>query len=167
MPNSNLENKYFTPPDKVIHKLELNISKLNIDKEDIKGLRKAKQIIKLKRLSYQQMKNLKSYFDNYKGEGFDDEYKLSGGKTMERWVNDALSVNRDSIHDEKKARMDAGEENQFIKTHTKDNDNSNPTKIGGFINIRKSSDARAIMNNDAVYEELNNIKSLINYINNK
>lgn len=167
MPNSKLEDRYFTPPDKVIHRLESAISKLNVDKGDIKGLRKAKEIIKNKRMTYQQMKNMKSFFDNYEGDGFDDEYKLMGGEIMKHWIDDSLGTSRDIIHGEKEARMNAGEENQFIKTHTKDQDNKNPTKIGGFINIKKSSDARAIMNNDAVYEEIKAINTLMNYINKK
>lgn len=165
MPNSSLQNRYYTPSDKVLNKIESALSKVNIKNGSVKGFRKAKEILQNKRINYQQMKNLKTYFDNYEGDGFDDEYKLIGGDAMKKWVDETLTQNRDVVHDYKKSKMDAGEENQFIKTHEKDQDNANPTAIGGMINIKKSSDSRAIMNNDAVYEEIKSIKQLINYIN--
>lgn len=121
------------------------------------------------KISYENMKKIKSFFDNYDGDGTDEEYKNKGGERMKNWINNTLSDSRDSIYYEKKSRMDAGEENQFIKTHTKDKDNANPTKIR-LPKIAKSSKNKYIMANRTVYEsideEIDTIKYLIEYMNN-
>lgn len=121
------------------------------------------------KISYENMKKIKSFFDNYDGDGTDEEYKNKGGERMKNWINNTLSDSRDSIYYEKKSRMDAGEENQFIKTHTKDKDNANPTKVR-LPKIAKSSKNKYIMANRTVYEsideEIDTIKYLIEYMNN-
>ncbi len=67
--------------------------------------------------------------------------------------------------------MDAGRENQFIKSHEKDRDNANPTEVGGVIKVNKGSMNRKIMSNKEVYneglsDEISKIKYLIEYMNN-
>ena len=67
--------------------------------------------------------------------------------------------------------MDAGRENQFLKTHDKDKDNANPTRVGGLPKINKGNIYRKIMTNKEVYneslkKEINQIKYLIEYMNN-
>jgi hypothetical protein len=67
--------------------------------------------------------------------------------------------------------MDAGRENQFIKKHTKDKDNANPTAVGGLPKINKGNISRKIMSNKEVYNEsinteINKIKYLMEYMNN-
>ena len=59
MPNSDLINKYFTPPDKVLNKIESALGKVDLNKKDIKGFRRGKEILKNKRISYAQMKKIK------------------------------------------------------------------------------------------------------------
>jgi len=166
MPNSDLINKYFTPPDKVLNKIESALGKVDLNKKDIKGFRRGKEILKNKRISYAQMKKIKNFFDNYSGDGFDDEFKLTGGKSMRKWVNDELEAKRGDIHDYKQTKMDAGEENQFIRNHEKDHDNANPTGVG-MVKIYKGTNLRNIMNNDTVYENIESIKKLIGFLNNK
>lgn len=164
MANSNLEGKYFNPTDEVLNQIEKALMKYDIESRS-NGFARAKDIIKNKRISYEQMKRIKNYFDNYEGDGTDIEFKLNGGNTMKKWNSEALSTGRDVIHKEKKARMDAGEENQFIDTHEKDKDNADPTRVR-MAKIHKGSKLRNIMANDTIYEEIESIKYLINYINN-
>jgi hypothetical protein len=162
MANSKLEGRYFTPPDEVIEKLTSAISKYDLDSR-IKGFSRARGIVDKSRVSYEQMKAIKSYFDNYKGDKTDSEYKLNGGHSMSKWVNDALKTGRDVIDKVKRVRMEAGEENQFKKTHDKDK-SKNPSKVG-MVKIHKGSKARNIMANDTIYEsEIKTIKYLINYL---
>jgi hypothetical protein len=171
MPNSNLKHNYFKVPDNVFNKINQMLKRINTNDEQAKGLKRAKDIVTDRKVSYLQMKRLKNYFDSYKGDGSDDEFKLIGGKTTRMWVDKTLGSNRDSIKQSKKAKMDGGLENQFIKKHTKDNDNANPTKAnGGMIDVRKSSKMRNIMANDAIYQEnynkeIDSIKYLIEYMN--
>jgi len=166
MPNSSLENKSFKIPSKVRNRINRQLNRINSDDNQAKGLKRAKDIANGETISYAQIKRLKNYFDTYSGDGQDDEFNLIGGSVTKKWVNDELGQNRESIKKVKKANMDGGLENQFIKPHTKDNDNTNVTKAdGGMIDIRKSSSMRSIMANSAVYnEEIKTIKYLIEYI---
>jgi len=166
MANSDLENKFFTPPDNVLHKIESAMAKIDLSKKDIKGFRRGKEILSKKKVSYSQMKRIKNFFDNYEGDGFDDEFKLIGGKLTQKWVNNALESKRGDIHDYKETKMDAGAENQFIRNHEKDPDNANPTGVG-LVNIHKGTNLKNIMNNRTVYEETNSINKLIEFLNNK
>ena len=124
------------------------------------------------------MKRIKNYFDSYSGDGDDDEYKLNGGELMKNWVDKELGTSRDAIHSTKKVQMDAGRENSFIKTHEKDK-SKNPTKVG-IPKLHKGSTAANIMRNDTtyesitpktesqtIYEEIESIKYLIGYMDDK
>lgn len=161
MPNSSLENRMFPLTDKVLNKLKGNLQRYGQD--DPKGSKRARNLITRKKASYQEMKRIKNYFDNYSGDGTDVEFKLNGGEIAREWVENELGTSRDSIKSEKLARMDAGEENQFLKTHEKDNANSNPTGVG-MVKISKGTNNRNIMNNTTVYEEVEQIKKLIKYL---
>lgn len=120
-------------------------------------------------LSYENMKKMKSFFDNYEGDGNDEQYVNYGGEQMKQWLDNTLTDMRNSVYYPKKSRMDAGEENQFKKTHHKDKDNTNLGDVN-IPNIAKSSNHKYIMANKSVYEsideELNAIKYLIEYMNN-
>lgn len=99
------------------------------------------------------------------------EFKRLGGdaelKRLEGIIHSAQNAN----YQVKKTGMDAGRENQFKKTHTKDKDNANPTGVGGIPKMNKGSMKDKIMNNKEVYNEsINNeikeIKYLIEYMDN-
>jgi hypothetical protein len=121
-----------------------------------------------KEISYEYMKKIKSFFDNYDGDN-KKQFGSYGGERMKKWVNQVLKDKRDSIYYEKKTRMDAGESNQFKKSHNKDKDNVNVTNVN-IPKIAKGSKLRHIMTNKTVYENVNEeikgIKYLITYMNN-
>jgi len=168
MANRDLQDKYFNCSDEVIGKLQSALAKYGQDTNN-KGYNRAKDIVDNKRISYQQMKRIKNYFDKYEGEGMDPEYILNGGNTMKKWVNQTLENSRNTIHDIKKVKMNSGIENAFKKTHTKDKDNTNITNVN-LPKINKGSQYDNIMNNRTVYEnleaELTKAKYLIEYMNN-
>lgn len=165
MPNSSLKNNNYQCPPELLKHLESTYRKYRGDEHN-PGVKKLKNIINTKELSYDQMKKMKSFFEN--NDEKNDEYTLNGGNKMNKWVDKELGKSRDAIHQVKKTRMDAGEENQFKKTHTKDKHNANPTKVR-LPNISKSSKGRNIMSNKAVYEsiseEITEINYLIEYMN--
>lgn len=173
MPNSDLKDKFYKIPDKVISRISQMLSRLKINDEHAKGLKRAKDMVDNKKISYSQMKRIKNYFDTYEGDGNDDEYRLIGGLVTKEWINNALGQDRESIKTQKKAKMDGGLENQFLKTHEKDNDNTNLGKSnGGMIDIKSTGTLRGIMSGDAVYKEnynkeIGTIKYLIEYMNKK
>lgn len=154
MANKDLKNKYFTATPEVLNKLKSEVSRYR-GKEQDKGYKRAKSIIENPKISYDQMKRIKTYFDNYNGDKSDDEYKLNGGDTMKKWVDKTLSNSRDAIHYVKDSQMKAGKENAFKKTHEKDRDNADPTRVRQ-AKIHKGSKIRNIMNNDTIYESVKN-----------
>jgi len=177
MPNSKLKNKVYKVPDKVFNKINQALKMVDVNNKQVKGYKRANDIISNREVSYSQMNRLKNYFTNYKGNGNDDEFKLIGGKTTERWVEDELDKDTENIKKIKKAKMDGGMENQFIRPHTKDKDNHDPTDPnGGIPDITKGSTLHNIMTNDVVYKtsdrsnesynkEIQTIKYLIEYMN--
>lgn len=101
-----------------------------------------------------------------------DEFKNLGGDERLKEIENVVKTNQDVNYNEKKTGMDAGRENQFIKTHEKDIDNANPTAVGGIPKMNKGDISRKIMTNTEVYneqlnKELSNIRYLIEYMNNK
>jgi len=167
---NNLNHKYFNVSDKVANKINHMLRITNVNDKQAKGLNRAQDMVTDKKISYGQMKRLKNYFDTYEGDGTDEEFKLIGGALTRKWVLDSLAQDRESIKKIKKSRMDAGEENQFLKTHTKDNDNANPTKPnGGMIDVKNSFSKDRIMSGDAIYQEqynkkIDSIKYLMEYM---
>lgn len=160
MANSDLKGKYFQCPDKVLKKIEKEASSYKGDSTD-SGFKRAKNILKNNgKISYEQMKRIKNYFDEYDGDKTDEAYKLNGGDEMKKWVEEELDNARDAIYNQKKVRMDAGEENTFKKTHSKDK-SENPSKVR-IPKIHKSSKMRNVMQNKANYESEIKKKEIIN-----
>tara|TARA_R110000851_G_scaffold158676_2_gene301738 strand:+ start:2643 stop:3188 length:546 start_codon:yes stop_codon:yes gene_type:complete len=177
MANSKLQDKIFKVPDKVFNKVNQMLNKINVDDKQAKGLRRAKDIVNDRNVTYSNMKRLKNYFDNYSGDGSDNEFNLIGGKITRKWVDETLGQDRESIKKIKKTKKDGGLENQFLKTHEKDSDNTNPTNPNsGMVDITKGSTLNNIMTGDVIYKssdnkqeaynkEINSIKYLIEYMN--
>jgi hypothetical protein len=165
MPNKSLEHKNFVVTDKLLHRLKINLEKYGKGNE--KGARRARFLITNGEVSYSDMKRIKNYFDNYEGDGKDPEYKLNGGDLGKEWVESELGLSRDIIDSNKRTRMEAGEQNMFKKTHTKDS-SANPTEPGGLVNVQKTAASDAIkgeFNYDKnVREEITQINKLIKYL---
>jgi len=99
------------------------------------------------------------------------EYNNLGGEARLKEVENLVKTAKEANHRQKKVGMDAGRENQFIKTHQKDRDNANPTAVGGIPKVTKGSVNRKIMSNKEVYneeltKEISEIRYLIEYMNN-
>lgn len=99
------------------------------------------------------------------------EFNRLGGEKKYKEIEKLVELEKEKNYRYKKVGMDAGRENQFIKNHDKDKDNSNPTAVGGVPKINKGSINDKIINNAEVYnehfsKEINKIRYLIEYINN-
>jgi len=100
-----------------------------------------------------------------------DEFKRLGGDAKLKEIESIIHKEQDADYAKKKVGMDTGRENQFIKTHTKDKDNANPTAVGGVPKMNKGSINRKIMSNKEVYneevkQEIETIRYLLEYMNN-
>lgn len=96
------------------------------------------------------------------------------------WVTRKYEQERKTIDGLKRTQMNTGRENTYKKTHTKDKDNANPTKVGGLANMKTTGDNKhvaggrtvdQVSNNRVQYyesidSELEGIKYLIEYMNN-
>ena len=176
MPNKLLQSKSYKVPDKIFNRINTMLKTINVNDKHAKGFKRAKDIVADRQVSYSQMNRLKNFFDSYNGDGSDDEFKLIGGKLTRKWVEDSLSQDTESIKRVKKAKMDGGMENQFIKTHEKDNDNADPTDPnGGLVDFSKGSTMHNVMtgtqvyktsdrSNEAYQKEIDSIRYLIEYM---
>jgi hypothetical protein len=74
-------------------------------------------------ITYSELKRIKNFFDNFKGNDNDIEYILNGGTTMKNWTNSTLDKLRNSVEDElNKKKQDSREFNkatQIAKEPTK------------------------------------------------
>lgn len=98
-----------------------------------------------------------------------EEYKRLGGEERFKEVENLVKTAKEANYRVKKVGMDAGRENQFIKSHEKDRDNANPTGAGGVPKVTKGSINRKIMSNKEVYneelqKEISDIRYLIEYM---
>lgn len=121
-------------------------------------------------MTYANMKMTKSRLTKLKTSN-PEAYNRKGGDNVLRWIEDTLKTDRNVIKGVKKTGMDAGRENEFLKTHEKDRDNANPTAVGGLPKITKGKVSRKIMSNKEVYNEaydkqIQKIRYLIEYMNN-
>lgn len=125
--NSDLKNRMFPIPKGVYKHLKKTLSNYNGDM-GVDGYKRLNNLINMGKISYQEMKRLKNYFDTYQGDINSTEYLLNGGDELKTWVNNTLNTAIKSIHDYKQAKKDAGISNAFIKSHNKDRQTHNSLK---------------------------------------
>ena len=99
------------------------------------------------------------------------EFNRLGGDAELKRLESIIHTSQNANYSVKKTGMDAGRENEFIKTHDKDRDNANPTGVGGIPKVNKGSIKNKIMTNKEVYneeisKEISEIRYLIEYMNN-
>ena len=152
MANKDLYGKTYTVPNGVISSLSNEINR-NKNNKSLKGYKRAQNIVNDRAMSYSMLKRMKNFFDSYKGGKGDSEYLINGGEKMKTWVNNTLNKNRGDITRQKRLKSDSGMKNQFKKTHTKDRDNKNVTKVNV---ARAQNNSREIFTNKTVYKEMIN-----------
>ena len=137
--NSNLYNRIAIIPDSLVKHLNDCFSSVE-GNQNVEGYNRNQQLRKGKQATYQQIKRIKSWFDNYSGNKEDAPFILNGGDRMKSWCDEVLRVWRDNDSSGKKIKMDAGMQNQFIDNHTKDQMIKNPldshSKTNSDIDVR-------------------------------
>lgn len=101
MANSELEDKKYIIPEKILNKIRVVL----INNPNNNGIRRAKNILKNGYITYQNMKRLKNFYDNYGGDD-NIRYELSGGDLMRDYVNRMLDNDRTAIDNSKKTKQD-------------------------------------------------------------
>lgn len=134
MANSKLsgKNTYYKVPQYIIDEINVNLIKKKNIPSNVK--QKAKNIVRNKFLSYENLKRIKNIFDSSDEVDFDlkaEERELQkqqkkndlmflGGNKMKNWVESQLKNLRDPIQRSKKVKTKfGGFSNQFRKQHSK------------------------------------------------
>lgn len=101
MANKELYGRSFPIPEKIINQIKSSIVKYpNGD-----GVKRAKFITNNKQLTYQALKRIKNFFDNYNPETDGREkYELAGGNLMKDFIERTLGSNRKASELSKKTK---------------------------------------------------------------
>lgn len=97
--------------------------------ENTEGYRRNKELRDSGHVTYQQLKRMKNFFDNFNGHENDLPFILNGGHYVKSWVNKMLGGMRDDVESLKKNKSEVLP-NQYIKPHEKDglNNLNRPSK---------------------------------------
>ena len=103
MANSELYNKMYQIPEKIINYIQKNI----IAYPSSEGIKRAKFIVRNKQMTYQAIKRLKNFFDHYQSDtGNSEQYELAGGDMMKRFVEATLETDRSAVERGKEIKRD-------------------------------------------------------------
>lgn len=143
MPNEKLQGKTFKLPEKLNIHLE-KIFKAYKGAKNVEGYQRLEELVGKDSVSYEQLKLMKNFFDNYNGKRKGTTYMLNGGTMMKAWIEKTLEHARQNVKGKKEAMKNVGMDNEFIDTHEKnnvriDNHDSDTNKIlrqEGIYNMR-------------------------------
>jgi hypothetical protein len=143
-------------PDDMREHLKICFSKVKDADENVEGYNRNKELQNQTFIDYKQLKRIKNFFDNFKGNQHESPFILNGEFKMKNWVDNELRKMREYNKMTKTNKMNAGMQNSFIKPHQKTN----------YTNVRPSQDHQSTMNryNAAVTESLRRINELISKI---
>ena len=110
-------NKIELPEDVVVYLTQCHDSAQGAD-ENTEGYRRNKELRDSGFVTYQQLKRMKNFFDNFNGHENDLPFILNGGHYVKNWTNQTLKSMRDGISLGKKIKAEVLP-NQYIQTHTK------------------------------------------------
>lgn len=128
--NSDLKGKRFHVPDGILKYLKTTYEQYDGDKT-IEGYKRLGNMITMSEedggIAYNEMKRIKSWFDNHPYSSKTAEYTLNGGDVMRNWIDATLGHATNVIKAGKEALKDAGVDNAFRKSHEK-NRQTKPSK---------------------------------------
>lgn len=121
--NKDLYNKKIELPEDVVGYLQqCHDSAVGAD-DGTEGYRRNKELRDSGFVTYQQLKRMKNFFDNFNGHENDLPFILNGGHYVKGWVNQMLKSMRDGISLSKEIKSTVLP-NQYIQTHNKGNLNN-------------------------------------------
>ena len=78
-------------PEEVIGYLNDCFNQVQGANDSMDGYRRNIDLRNKGQISYQQLKRIKNWFDNYQGDGTDAPFILNGAEYMKNWVNNTLT----------------------------------------------------------------------------
>ena len=154
--NKDLYGNTVQLPEDVVEYLQQCFDSANTDDSTIEGFKRNQELRDSRETTYQQLKRMKNWFDNFNGLENDLPFILNGGHYVKNWVNDTLGGMRNNVYMGKKSKSEVLP-NQFIQTHTKDNLNTMNRQS------KSHSSTTGIINKD-ITESLKRINELIKKI---
>lgn len=165
--NNILKNRRFKLPDGILKKLNRILNSYHGDKT-IDGYKRLNNIIKMDSITYNELKRIKNFFDNFKGNINSYEYILNGGEEMKLWVNNTLRTATKAVKDYKQTQKDNGVANAFIKPHTKERQitKNKPTQVKFQTNnfSQNISNAKTLKYENRIHREKLNENDILKYI---
>ncbi len=114
MANEKLRHKEFRIPKDVVKELKKGFYNYEGTKK-VEGYHRTRHLMRKKRISYELLKKVKHYFDNFEGATGSKEYKLNGGKSMKRWVEKTLEKARNYVKGKPQEKVTSRKLNRNIK----------------------------------------------------
>lgn len=102
--NKNLYDRINIIPDSLVKHLNDCFSTVQ-GNQNIEGYNRNQQLRQSKQATYQQIKRIKSWFDNYNGKKEDAPFILNGGDRMKSWCDEVLRIWRDNDKSGKNVKM--------------------------------------------------------------
>lgn len=145
MANSELYDRTFKIPDEIINK----IRSVLVAHPQGNGVKRAKFIINNGSVTYQSLKRLKNYYDEYSPQVNDEiQFELSGGLEMKHFVDQTLTKYRDAAEISKKSRADLhANPNSELRPHQSPNLSENDLDS---LELKQNAVAVIINNNNKV-----------------
>ena len=60
--------------------------------QNTEGFRRNQELQSQEKITYKQLKRIKNFFDNFKGESTESSFILNGGALVKNWVNNSLKL---------------------------------------------------------------------------
>ena len=151
--NKILYDKEIEFPRNMREHMRVSLGKVGDVDKDSEGYKRNQELQGKKFISYKQLKRIKNFFDNFKGNHKEGSFVLNGGVQMKNWVNNELRKMRETLKVTKDNKKETGMTNQFIKPHEKKD----------FTNVRPSQKHASTMQkyDAAVTESLKRINEII------
>ena len=137
--NKDLYGNKVSIPEEVLRYLDECNSAAEGASETTEGFKRNRDLREKKEITYQQLKRMKNWFDNFEGKENDLPYILNGGHYVKNWVNETLRTMRDGNRMSKEIKsevlpdqfkktsdnIDLRNMNRPSKSHNKQRDNYN------------------------------------------
>ena len=151
--NKAIYDKEIELPENYREHLKVCFQKVKNPDKHGEGYKRNQELQNQRFIGYPQLKRIKNFFDNFKGNQKDTSFILNGGVEMKNWVNDQLRKMREGLKMTKTNKMNTGMQNQFIKPHEKKD----------FTNVRPSQKHKSTLQkyDTAVTESLRRINEII------
>lgn len=155
MANSKLIGTYYTVPDNIISEISQTLAEC---KDGYPGKKKAEFLVRERKLSYENLKRYKNFFDSYNRSKYDLgendtlgelnpelDYKLRGGKLMRDFVENKLNEITQKVKNSNHIKTEyGGLENQYRKSTEHNNTIINTDSNLNFIKESKSDSKKML-----------------------